>query len=270
MQIARTDSATGPVVYSWDPNSNAGKPLFTLNEKGVPFTHAYINITDFEQHTAEYLAINPAGTVPTLVHDGITLTESTPMCEYIDAAFDGPSLVPQDPYLRYEMRRWCRRTDKAAEAISVIGWHRFLGPMVRAKSAEELERLLARIPTRERRISWEKASQATFSEAQLADATAKVGAYVKELDTALSQSSWLVGDQFTLADILTFANFYALPMSFPDFATDEYAPHVRNWLLRIYQRPATQKTFGLAQSIALRWKDICKILNVDIQEAEPC
>ena len=255
-------SGERPVVYTWEPNSNSGKPLFVLNEKGVEFDHVYINLPEFEQHAPEYLAINPAGTVPSLVHRGQVLTESTPMSEYIDAVFEGPSLSPSDPTLRYEMRSWCRRTDKAAEALSVIGWHTNLGPKVRSKSPEELERLLARIPTKERRISWEKASKATFTPEQLADARAKVGAYVREMDSALANQPWLVGEQFTLADILTFANFYSLPANYPEFATAEFAPRVRDWLTRIYQRPGTIRAIGLARSMAQRFADSRRLLGL--------
>ncbi|HKJ74205.1 MAG TPA: glutathione S-transferase family protein [Alphaproteobacteria bacterium] len=263
MTVENDGSGERPAVYTWEPNSNSGKPLFVLNEKGVEFDHIYINLPEFEQHSPEYLAINPSGTVPALVHRGQILTESTPMSEYIDAVFEGPSLTPPDPTLRYFMRSWCRRTDKAAEAVSVIGWHNHLGPMVRSKSPEELERLLSRIPTRERRISWETASKATFTPDQLADARAKVGAYVRELDTALADKPWLVGGQFTLADILTFANFYAMPISFPEFATREYAPHVRDWLKRIYQRPATTRSFALARSLGQRSIEVRKLLGLD-------
>jgi GSH-dependent disulfide-bond oxidoreductase len=266
--LTRSNDGSGerPVVYTWEPNSNSGKPLFVLNEKGVEFDHVYIDLPEFEQHSPEYLAINPAGTVPALVHRGQILTESTPMSEYIDGVFDGPSLVPSDPTRRYVMRSWCRRTDKAAEALSVIGWHNNLGPKVRSKSPEELERLLARIPTRERRISWEKASRATFTPKQLADARAKVGAYVREMEDALAREPWLVGEQFTLADILTFANFYSLPVSYPEFATLEYAPRVRDWLTRIYQRPGTIRAIGLARSMAQRFADGRRLLGLDAVE----
>ena len=46
--------------------------------------------------------------MPALVHDGLVLTESTPMMEYIDDAFDGPPLRPADPALRWRMR-WIMR-----------------------------------------------------------------------------------------------------------------------------------------------------------------
>lgn len=251
-------------VYTWEPNSNSGKPLFALNEKGVPFDYHYISLTDFEQHAPEYLALNPAGTVPTLVHNGRKFTESTPMCEYISAAFPGPSLVPDDPKERYRMRWWCRQTDLNAAALSVIGWHTFMGPMVRKKSPEELERLLARIPTKERRIAWQTASKATFTEEQLAAARARIGRWIDTLDTRLSQSPYLAGPSFSVADVVAFANFYALPMTVPEYATVERAPAYMAWLKRIYERPATMKTFELGRTLSRRAFDIARQLGVTV------
>lgn len=260
-------SAEKPHVHSWDPNSNSGKPLFVLMEKGVDFDYHYVDLLEFEQHSPDYVAINPAGTVPTLIHRGRTFTESTEMCEYIDAAFPGESLVPPDADQRYAMRLWCHRTDVAAESLSVIGWHNSIGPMARAKSPEELERLIARIPTEERRISWRSASQQSFTEGQLADASAKIAAYLRQLDHALRETGWLVGDRISLADLLTFANFYSQPLSNPDACRTEDVPHFIDWLRRIYSRPATLRTFGLARSLARRGFDVARMLGVNTQGA---
>lgn len=252
-----------PRVYTWDPNSNSGKPLFVLMEKGVAFDYHYIDLLEFEQHSPDYVAINPAGTVPTLIHAGRVFTESTEMCEYIDAVFQGERLVPEDPERRYAMRLRCRLTDTAAEAISVIGWHNFLGPMVRSKSPEELERLIARIPTEERRVSWRRASQQSFTKDQLADAQAAIVGYTHQLNDVLRDSPWLVGDRFTLADILTFANFYSLPLSNPAACPEEDVPHFIDWLRRIYARPATLRTFAFARSLARRGVEVAEMLGVD-------
>jgi glutathione S-transferase/GST-like protein len=245
-------------VYTWEPNSNSGKPLFALQEKGVAFEYHYVNLTDFEQHAPEYLKINPAGTVPTLIHDGRVFTESTPMCEYIDAAFPGIQLVPDDPKLRYRMRWWCRQVDINAAALSVIGWHTYMGPMVRQKPPAELERLIARIPTKERRLFWKTASQATFTEEQLNNARARVGAWVGTMDARLAQSPWLVGPDYTVADLVAFANFYALPLTVPEYANEAKVPHYMDWLRRIYRRPATLATFEKGRSLARRAFDIAR------------
>lgn len=261
-QGALPASMDRPQVYTWDPNSNSGKPLFILAEKGAEFDYHYIDLLEFEQHGADYLAINPAGTVPTLIHNQWTFTESTEMGEYLDAALPGPRLVPADPAERYAMRLRCRLTDIAAESISVIGWNNSLGPMVRSKSPEELERLIARIPTEERRVSWRRASQASFSDRQLADAQAKIVDYVRELDAVLAKSAWLAGPGFTLADIMTFANFYSLPLSNPVACQEADVPCFIDWLRRIYARPATMTTFALARSIAMRAFKVADMLNV--------
>jgi len=243
-----------PQVWTWEPNSNSGKPLFALCQKGVAFDYHYINMTDFEHHSPEYLARNPAGTLPTMEHDGKLFTESTPMCEYIDATWPGhgPRMVPDDPLARYRMRAIGRRITSYAGALSVIGWHNFVGPMARSKTPEERERIIARIPTKERRIAWQTAMNATFTEEQLAGARAAVGKGVMEMEALLKETPFLAGPSYTIADLESFANFYSLPMTVPEYANKEAAPRYIDWLIRIYNIDGTMAAFGLARSLARR------------------
>lgn len=236
-------------LYTWDPNSNSGKPIFALKEKGVEFEYHYIDLLKFEQHAPEYLKVNPSGTVPALIHDGKVLTESSPMCEYIDAAFPGPSLRPKDARELYLMRRWCRDVDtKYAPALSVLGWHAFMGPMVRQMDPKEVERLIARIPLKERRIAWSTAVKATFTDEQLQGARDRVGAWIRAMDVRLKDSPYLAGPTYSVADVVCFANAYALPVSQPQLATKEKAPHYFDWLRRIYARPAIGEAFKLGRT----------------------
>ena len=100
-------------VYSWEPNANSGKPLLCLKEKGVEFDFHYINMGVLEQHSPEYVAINPQGTIPCVIHDGFKMLESTPMMEYVDEVFDSPDLTPSDPYQQFRMRWWMRYVDES-------------------------------------------------------------------------------------------------------------------------------------------------------------
>ena len=236
-------------LYTWDPNSNSGKPIFMLKEKGENFDFHYIDLLKFEQHAPEYLKINPSGTVPTLVHDGRRLTESSILCEYIDRVFPGPSFTPADPAQRYRMRLWCRDVDtKYAPALSVLGWHAFMGPMVRKMDPDELKRLIDRIPLKERRIAWSTAIKSTFTEEQLRGARDRVAQWVQNMDACLKQSEWLAGPTYSIADIITFANAYALPVSQPQAANRDIAPHYWEWLRRIYARPAIKAAFELGRT----------------------
>jgi glutathione S-transferase len=72
------------------------------------FSLHYIDLFKFDQLQPEYLAINPDGVVPTLVHDGVPIRESTIINEYIEAAFQGPKLVPSEPILQARMREFVR------------------------------------------------------------------------------------------------------------------------------------------------------------------
>jgi glutathione S-transferase len=243
-----------PQVWTWEPNSNSGKPLFAFCQKGIEFDYHYINMTDFEHHTPEYLARNPAGTLPTMEHGGKIFTESTPMCEYIDAVWPdhGPQLVPPDARSRSRMRHWGRELTSYAGALSVIGWHTFVGPMARAKTPEERERIIARIPTKERRIAWQTAMNSTFTEEQLANARAAVGRGVIAMEARLKEDRFLAGPTYTICDLECFANYYSLPMTVPDYANKEKAPRYIDWLVRIYNMPGTMDAFRLARSLAVR------------------
>jgi hypothetical protein len=47
------------------------------------FHHYYIDIGRLEQFSSAFLAINPDGTIPAVVHDSFVMTESTPIMECI-------------------------------------------------------------------------------------------------------------------------------------------------------------------------------------------
>ena len=83
-----------------------------------------------------------------------------------------------------------------------------------------------------------------------------------ELDAQLATTPWLVGDDYTLADTVTFANFYALPMTVPEYANSENAPHYMDWLTRNYARPATLKLFRTSRSLGQRALQIAADLGV--------
>ena len=57
-----------------------------------------------DQFDPGYIKLNPNAVVPTLVHDGNVIIESTVVMHYADEAFPGPSLTPADPVARAKMR----------------------------------------------------------------------------------------------------------------------------------------------------------------------
>jgi GSH-dependent disulfide-bond oxidoreductase len=236
-------------LYHWEPNANSGKPMLTLAEKGVAYESRYLDLLQFDQHKPAYLAINPDGTIPAMVHGSHVFIESTPMMEYIDDAFPGPPLKPQDPAARWRMRWWMRFFDSYfAPSLSMIGWSIFIGPAARQRPPEELQAAIERIPLESRRIAWRKALFNEFSAAELAESKRRVLFATLALEKHLSSSTWIAGDTYSLGDINGFNLGYALPLSQPDHCNDTKTPHIMEWLRRIYERPAARETWALGRT----------------------
>jgi GSH-dependent disulfide-bond oxidoreductase len=236
-------------LYHWEPNANSGKPMLALMEKGVAFESHYLDLLNFDQHSPDYLKINPNGTIPALVHDELMLTESTAIMEYVDEAFPGPKLTPDDTVERWRMRWWMRFFDQYfAPSVSMIGWSVFVGPSVRDRDPELLKKAIERIPLKERRIAWSKAIYNTFSEEELAESRRRTAVGIECLERTLSERPWIAGNTYSLGDINGFNLGYALPLAQPALCNDEKTPHILKWLRAIYARPAAKKTWALGRT----------------------
>ena len=233
-------------LYHWEPNANSGKPMLALVEKGVAFESHYINMLEFDQHQPEYLAVNPQGTIPAMIHGERVLTESTAIMEYVDEAFDGPPLMPADPRDRWRIRWWMKFMDQwLGPSFSMIGWCTFVGPSLAHKSEEEREAMIARIPLPERRTAWRKAMFAEFGEAELAESKRRIAQGVKMLEDELGKREYVGSNQYSLGDINIFNSTYMLPVGNPELVGADKTPNLWRWLKAVYRRPAVQKTWAM-------------------------
>jgi len=236
-------------LYHWEPNANSGKPMLALMEKGVAFNSHYLDLLNFDQHKPEYLAINPQGTIPAMLHGDRVLTESTAIMEYVDESFPGPKLMPADPRDCWRVRWWMKFMDQwLAPSFSMIGWSVFVGPAVRKKDPEELKAAVERIPLPERRVAWRKAIYGAFGEEEMAESQRRVAVGIRMLEDELSKRPWLASAQFSLADINGFNLAYALPLAQPTLSNDEKTPNILRWLRAIYARPATKACWAMGRT----------------------
>lgn len=184
------------------------KVLLALYEKDIPFTPHLVDLTS-EEDRAEYRKKYPFGKVPLLVRDdGRLIPESTIIVEYLESEFDqGPALIPADP----ELARRARFMDRMCDL--------YLNDPVVSLIFE----------------SW-KPEQDRNSE-MMAKATEKVGIMYRFMDDQLSQTHYLAGDEFSLADcaclpVLFYAN------SFAPFAAFE---NINRYYETVSQRPSYLK-----------------------------
>jgi glutathione S-transferase len=232
-------------LYSFGPGANSLKPLLTLYEKGIDFKRHQLNPAVFEHHEDWFKQINPNGQVPALEHDGKIITESTVICEYIEDVFtEGPHLRPKDPYLRAQMRIWTKWVDEYfCWCVSTIGWERMISRMARQYSDEEFEAYVKRIPIYEQQVKWRRAREG-FPKEMLDEEMRKIAFSVKKLEARLSQSPWLAGADYTLADICNFAIANGMQNGFAELVNDTDTPHLVEWIHRINERPAAKHMFA--------------------------
>lgn len=180
----------------------SAKVRLVLREKGLePVEHHY-NLRKGDQFAADYMALNPMGVVPTLVHDGRPVIESTLICEYLDEAFPEPPLRPADLVERAGMRRWASIPDQGLHAAcgtvsnALAFRYQFL-----ALTPEELAANLAQTPDPGRR---ERKRMGIEQGMDWPPAAAAVQAYdgvLGRMEAALAEGGpWLAGDAYSLAD----------------------------------------------------------------------
>ncbi len=83
------------LVLYFSPGSSAMAPHIALHEIGCPFEPRPVSFARSEQKTPEYLALNPAGKVPTLLVDGRPLTEVAGILYYLAKTYPAAGLWPQ-------------------------------------------------------------------------------------------------------------------------------------------------------------------------------
>ena len=232
--------------YHAEPLANSLKSMIPLKEKGLAFESVYLDLHKFEQHSDWFVAINPEGQVPVLDHDGIVITHTSVINEYLEDAFPDVPLRPRDAEGAARMRYWNKFIDEhVMNHVSMHGWHRMVGVIARGIEGGDFDQLMERIPLPDQRQKWIDA-RSGFSDALLANATAKIEFAVAKVETQLGRTAWLAGDAFTLADI----NFYShcgmmVERMFPEMDIATCAPRLIEWRNRVTARPAVADALAM-------------------------
>lgn len=230
-------------LYHAEPAANSLKALIPLKEKGLQFESVYVDLHKFEQHEPWFVALNPEGQVPVLVHHGDIITHTTVISEYLEDAFpDALPLRPADPLGKARMRYWNKFVDEhVMNYVSMHGWHRMVGVIARSIDGGEFEKLMARIPLPDQRKKWMTA-RSGFSETDLAHATQKIEYAVDKVEKQLAVTKWVAGESYTLADI----NFYCMcgmmvERMFPEMEIAKRAPRLVAWRERMNAREGVKE-----------------------------
>jgi glutathione S-transferase len=236
-------------LYHYEPTANSMKPLLCLAEKGIEYESHYVDLHNFEQHSEAFVALNPNGQVPVLIHDGAIINESTVINEYLEDVFPEVRLRPKDPVARARMRIWSKFVDEYfCPALSKIGWS-ILVPKIAARLASgELEEALKKVPLEEQKKKWRDAATESWTKEELDDCRRKVAESIRRMETILEASPWLAGDEYSLADINSYSMVVAVPRLVPAAMNEDATPHSMDWLARMNARPAVKAALATSRT----------------------
>lgn len=191
--------------------TRAFRPLWAAMELGIPYEHDPVEIGDAGARTPEFLAINPNGRLPVIVDGDFVLFESLAITMYLAKKHATGTLYPaaiEDEALLWQWSLWAvTEVDRGVNIWSLHAVRLPAGEQDAAKRAEALKVLAAPF---------------------------------KVLDAAVSAQPYLLGQQFTVADLNVAAVISrAIEMDL------SAVPNLKAWLGRCLERPAAKKALAL-------------------------
>ena len=225
------------------------KVRMCLEEKGVEWQSRYVDLFRFDQLRPEYLAINPDGVVPTLVHDGQPVHESSIINEYIDDALPGLKLSPANPLQRAHMREFVKICDEGLPAIALPTMVKYLLPKLRKRwGDDELNKRSEQRPTEHYRGMFRRGIAGQVSNEELEKCFQQIDAILDRMEASIAgEGPWIIG-QFSLADIAVAPYLFRLSaLGEERFWSASKRPNVAEWYRQILERESFKK--------AVSWPD---------------
>lgn len=228
------------ILYHYSNSVCAEKARLALAEKQVEWEGRHVHLFKGEQFDPEYMKLNPKAVVPTLVHDGQVLVESTLICEYIDDAFPGPALKPADPMARAQMRIFTKMVDEGLHfGVGVFSFVAMFADRLRNMSDDERAAHFAAMPDLDRR---ERQSTIVEKGTEAPHVLKSISIWengLAKIEKNLSDGRpWIMGEQYTLADLCLTPYMSRMEyIRYFEFFTEK-RPNTREWWERVKARPS--------------------------------
>jgi glutathione S-transferase len=226
-------------LYHGSTSVCAVKARLTLAEKNLAWDGEVLDLHRGDQHRPEYRKLNPNEVVPTLVHDGRVVIESTLIIEYLDEAFPTPALMPADPYARAQARLWMKKIDDYLHAAcSTVTFAIAFLRMLLKKTPAELEARFAAMPDPAYRERQRLSIQHGVAAPHVPPALRAYDRYVGEMEAALTTAPYLAGETYSLADAAATPYVNRAAALGMDRLWVGRRPHVEDWFARVRARPS--------------------------------
>ena len=189
----------------WAPQTRAQRAIWLLEEVGIPYEMERVELGS-PDHSAEFLAASPMGKVPAIVDGNVRMAESAAICVYVADRYAAGKLAPTlDDVQRGEFLYWTIYTPAVVE------------PAMSEK--------INQIESNRRSSGW-----------------GDFDLMIETWDRAMDDRDWILGDRFTVADVMLGSSAYFMSLF-------GMLPETRNlgaYAERCATRPAHQRAVELA------------------------
>ena len=230
-------------LYNFPASTCSLKVRICLAEKDLKWLDHSFKPSENEHLTPDYLKINPNGVVPTLVHDGVPIIDSSVILEYLDEVFPSPSFTPNNPLGRAKMRSWLRYfEEKPTPAVRYPTFNRILIRNYRGLSEEEFQFEANIRPLKT--DFYQRMGRNGFTEKDIQTSIRDIQQTLDRMEKALSKGNpWLMGEAYSLADICVAPLVDRMEDLGYESLWEVRHPNVTEWFKRMQTRPAYSKAY---------------------------
>ena len=218
----------------------AQKVRILFEEKGLSWQSHLMTLRG-DQFTPEYLKLNPNAVVPTLVHDGRPVIESSVILYYLEECFPEPAMMPAPAFKRAQVRLFNKAIDEHVHnACTVLTFALALRPRFLAMDGAARERYLADAPDKQRSEYKRDVIAHGLQSKFMADAIGQFRKLLRTMENALADRPYLAADSISLADIAVIPYILRIDMLRLSGLWDGHG-RVSDWYERMRGRASVQR-----------------------------
>ncbi len=219
----------------------AQKVRIALAEKGQEATEHLLTLRG-DQNEPAYLELNPNGVVPTLVHDGHAIIESSLILYYIDDVFPDPPLMPKAPLLRHRVRLYNKLIDEYLHnSCTILTFATAFRPAFLKVPREVWLAEINKAPLKRRAEYKRSVIEQGLDSEFVGDALAQHRKLISWMDQSLQSGAYLAGDAFSNADCAVIPYILRLDLLKLGGMWQGH-PRIADWWARVRARPSVKAT----------------------------
>ncbi len=250
----------GFTLYNAPQSTCSQRVRYALHAKGQDFVEKKLDLFSGDQLKPEYLAINPNGVVPALVHDGNPVIDSAVILEYLEDILPHTApMRPGTPLRTARMRAMLRFIDEVpTPAIRIPSYNLAFLPHFQSMSDAEFQALCDSKPLRREFLM--RMGRTGFPKADMDEALDRLRRGVERMNQWIDESAgpWIMGTEPTLPDVAIMPVVVRMDDINLSHLWDDL-PNIQPWLDGMRSTPEFGLTFYHGSLLTEKYPHLAKL-----------